>query len=27
MTNAVLIKGDIEDIPLPDHSVDVVVSN
>lgn len=27
VTNAVFIKGSIEDIPLPDNSVDVVISN
>jgi SAM-dependent methyltransferase len=27
VTNATLLDGHIEDIPLPDHSVDVVISN
>ncbi len=27
MTNAEFLKGDIENIPLPDHSVDVIISN
>jgi arsenite methyltransferase len=27
VTNAEFLKGDIENIPLPDHSVDVIISN
>ncbi len=27
LTNAEFLKGDIENIPLPDHSVDVIISN
>jgi ubiquinone/menaquinone biosynthesis C-methylase UbiE len=27
LTNVEFLRGDIEDIPLPDHSVDVIISN